>query len=197
MWLVILLSIVSINHTQINEDFLELRKRHLSGNVAQKFTADLDDKSARLLVGKKIKKPYRVELVYDSENGINLWVRDTDPFYERLLASYATYVNTMMFPLLNTIAYTRLQKKFDIVNTNKVYQLSFKKGDMSIQYLFDEGELGLVDEIQYFEEGKKIYVLHLNWELINKKYVPSSVRSISYLKTRQAVSFKIENIQLK
>lgn len=197
MRLLFLMSVCTINYTQVNEAFFQLRNRHLSETVAQHFVADLDSKSANLLINKKIKKPYRVEFVYDANRGIQLLVKDTEPFYEQLLSSYSTYVNTMMFPLLNTSSFSRLQKRFHITNDENTYQLSFKKGDMNVKYIFDEGKLGLIDKIQYFENDKRIYILQLDWKMIQQKYVPISVKSVSYLKTRQVASFRIENIQLK
>ncbi len=179
------------------DDFFELRERHLGLVAANSFVAKMSDKSADLLLKNIVKKPYRVEIQYDSIKGLELLVKDTDSFYEYALESYAKHVNTMMFPLLNTSAYTRLQKKFTVQHQDDKYRLSFQKGDIPVLYVFTEGKLGLVDEIQYFEDDKKVYVLNIEWIEIDQKYVPVEVKSISYIKTRQAASFKIENILLK
>ncbi|MGL4676166.1 MAG: hypothetical protein ACRCWI_00675 [Brevinema sp.] len=189
--------LINISILYAEDQFYLLRQRHLE-QTASSFTAQLEDKSADLLLKRKIKKPYRVELSYDIDQGITLLVKDTEPFYEYTLASQANYINTMLLPLLNTSAYVRLQKRFttELVKDGQ-YQVSYQKGDQEVQYLFTEGNLGLVTQIQYFENGKRIYNLDLSWEQIEQKYIPVSVKTTSYIKTKQAVSFKITNILLK
>ena len=104
----------------------------------------------------------------------------------------------MLLPLLSHSGYTRLQKKFIIKEIEpKTFQVTFNKGDMPIKYVFTEGELGLIDKIQYFEQEKKIFALNIKWEKVQGYYVPILMKGVSYEKTRQALSFRIKNIQLK
>ncbi|MGL5956918.1 MAG: hypothetical protein ACRC0X_10050 [Brevinema sp.] len=195
--MVIFFLLLGISHMYAEDQFYLLREKHFA-QTALSFVAQLEDKSADLLLKGKIKKPYRVVLSYDNDKGITMLVKDTEPFYEYALESQANYINMMLLPLLNTSAYVRLQKRFttEMVKLGQ-YRVSYQRGDQEIQYLFTEGRLGLVDQIQYFENSKKVYTLDISWEQIEQKYIPVSVKTISYIKTRQAVSFKITNISLK
>ena len=202
--LIILLLITTM--TNASEDktekdrelFNQLRERHTGLVAAKAFTAEMDKKSAAYLLKGKIKGVYVVQVDYDTSKGIDLIVRDTEPFYENVLYSYVTYINTMMLPLLSHSGYTRLQKKFVIKQIEaKTFQVTLNKGDMPIKYIFVEGELGLIDKIQYFEQEKKIFALNIKWEKIEGYYVPTLMKGVSYEKTRQALSFEIKNIQLK
>jgi len=202
-WIVLLLITTTINASENaaendRELFNQLRERHTGLVAAKAFTAEMDKKSAAYLLKGKIKGVYTVEVDYDTTKGIALIIRDTEPFYENVLYSYVTYINTMLLPLLSHSAYTRLQKKFIIEQTKtKTFQVTFNKGDMPIKYVFSEGELGLIDKIQYFEQEKKVFALNIKWKKIQEYYVPILMKGVSYEKTRQALSFGIENIQLK
>ena len=201
--IVLLLMTTTINATENTsendrESFNQLRERHTGLVAAKAFTAEMDKKSATYLLKGKIKGVYVVQVDYDTTKGVDLIVRDTEPFYENVLYSYVTYINTMMLPLLSHSGYTRLQKKFIIKEIEaKTFQITFDKGDMPIKYIFSEGELGLIDKIQYFEQEKKIFALNIKWEKIEGYYVPILMKGVSYEKTRQALSFGIKNIQLK
>ncbi len=81
------------------DDFYDLRQRHID-EVAD-FSGQLESKSADLLINKKIKKPYRVAVNYSSKKGIELLVKDTEPFYEYALESYAKYVNNILCPIID------------------------------------------------------------------------------------------------
>lgn len=178
--------------------FNQLRERHTGKVAAPFFIAQMDEKSARTLLRNKIKGSYQVHVAYHTEKGIQLIVKSKETFYENVLSSYANYMNTMLLPLLSTSGYTRLQKRFTIkIPKKNLYQVNYKKGDDNIQYYFKEGSLGLVDNIAYLENGKKIFVLDITWEKIGSKYIPTNVKSINYDKTRVATSFGIKNIQLK
>ena len=202
-WIFLLLITSSINATENTaehdrESFNQLRERHTGLVAAKAFAAEMDKKSAAYLLKGKIKGVYVVQVDYDTTKGVDLIVRDTEPFYENVLYSYVTYINTMMLPLLSHSGYTRLQKKFIIKEIEaKTFQVTFDKGDIPIKYIFTEGELGLIDKIQYFEQEKKIFALSIKWEKIEGYYVPALMKGVSYEKTRQASSFGIENIQLK
>ncbi len=195
--MILLIFLFLSSNIYAEDAFFYLRERHLGEVATGAFTATLDDKSATTLLKGIVKKPYRVELSYRADRGIELLVKDTESFYEYALESYAKHVNTMLFPLLDTTAYTRLQKKFTVQRDDNVYRMSFQKGDISVLYVFEEGKLGLVDKIQYFEDDKRVYVLDIQWVKVGQKYVPIEVKSVSYIQSRQAASFKIENILLK
>ena len=202
-WIFLLLITSSINATENTaehdrESFNQLRERHTGLVAAKAFAAEMDKKSAAYLLKGKIKGVYVVQVDYDTTKGVDLIVRDTEAFYENVLYSYVAYINTMLLPLLSHSGYTRLQKKFIIKEIEaKTFQVTFDKGDIPIKYIFTEGELGLIDKIQYFEQEKKIFALSIKWEKIEGYYVPALMKGVSYEKTRQASSFGIENIQLK
>lgn len=201
--IVLLLITTTINATEntVEKDrelFNQLRERHTGLVAAKAFTAEMDKKSAAYLLKGKIKGVYVVEVDYDTAQGIDLIVKDTEPFYENVLYSYVTYINTMLLPLLSHSGYTRLQKRFIIKEIEpKIFQVTLDKGDILIKYIFSEGELGLIDKIQYFEQEKKIFALNIKWEKTEEYYVPTFMKGVSYEKTRQALSFGIKNIQLK
>ena len=202
-WIVLLLMTTMINASEntVEKDrelFNQLRERHAGLVAAKAFTAEMDKKSAAYLLKGKIKGVYVVQVDYDTTKGIDLIVRDTEDFYENVLYSYVTYINTMLLPLLSHSGYTRLQKRFIIKQIEpKTFQVLFDKGDIPIKYIFTEGELGLIDKIQYFEQEKKIFTLSIKWEKTQEYYVPILMKGVSYEKTRQALSFGIKNIQLK
>ncbi len=175
-----------------SEAFSELRDFQL-GSTAD-FSGELESSSADKLIAGRVKKPYRVVVNYSSRSGLELVVEDAEPFYRNMLESYYRYVNNIIFPILDSAAYNRLQKRFKSESKNGVHHLSFRRGDDDIRYEMKTGRQGLVDEIEYFENGKKIYYLRLSWVDMGGKYAVSEVKSVSYLKTRQAADFKVKNI---
>mgnify|MGYP005802205135 FL=1 len=178
--------------------FNKLRERHTGSIAAKSFVADMDKKSAAYLLKDKIKGTYVVKVNYNNVAGVNLTIQDTESFYKNILSSYAIYINTMLLPLLSNTSYTRLQKRFLIKHVKaNTFQLTYNKGDIPIKYIFSEGNLGLIDHIQYFEQEKKNFVLTIKWKKIQDYYVPILMKGVSYENTRQTLSFGIENIQLK
>lgn len=180
------------------EKFHQLRENHSGSIAAPYFKAEMDQKSAKLLLKNKIKGTYKVQVVYDRDYGISLLVKDTEPFYENILSSYATYANTMLLPLLSTSTYTRLQKRMQITHPeDRYYELSFPKGDILVLYQFWEGDNGLVDRIVYQENGKKLYTMVISWKKIESVYVPNSFKSTVHERSRRALSFELKNIIIK
>ncbi len=175
-----------------SEAFSELRDFQL-GSTAD-FSGELESSSADKLIAGRVKKPYRVVVNYSSRSGLELVVEDAEPFYRNMLESYYRYVNNIIFPILDSAAYNRLQKRFKTESLKKGHRLYFNRGDDEIAYEMSTGRHGLVDEIDYFENGKKIYHLKLSWVEIDGKYAVGEVKSVSYLKTRQAADFKVKNI---
>ncbi len=180
------------------DSFNQLRARHTGKVAAVSFSAEMDEKTAKALLKNLTDPPYRVDIEYHTETGVRLLVRDTEPFYEQALESQAKYINAMLLPLLSSSGYLRLQKAFEIsIPKEKSYQVNYKRGDIDTQYLFQEGELGLIDHITYYENDKKNFLLEITWKKIEEFYVPFKIKSTSYESSKQAVSFQIQNIQLK
>jgi len=179
------------------QEFNILRKNHSGLIAAKSFIAQMSPNSAKKLLKNKIKGQYFVEVIYNNKKGVQFLVKNTEPFYENILSSYATYINMMLLPLLSNEGYMRLQKRFIIALYDKnVYKVEYKKGDVLISYFFKVGEYKLIDQIAYYENNKKIFILGINWEKIENLYIPLSVKTISYEKNRIAGSFSLEKVKI-
>ena len=94
-WILLLLITTTLNATEntIENDrelFNQLRERHTGLVAAKAFTAEMNKKSAAYLLKGKIKGIYVVQVDYDTTKGVDLIVRDTEPFSENILYPYTT-----------------------------------------------------------------------------------------------------------
>lgn len=197
-WILLAAPVFGQDSSPERQAFLQLRAKHTGGVAAKAFSARLTDAGSKKLFREKIPSgDYFVEVLFHTDRGLQLKVKNTDSFYENALSAYEQHINEMLLPLLSSSGYRRFQHSFVIAHPKPdIIQVGFKKGDADVAYMFRIGKLGLVERVDYFEDKNKKFAVAISWKELQGKYIPALLKTVSYDGTRTAGDFELTGIEI-